>query len=419
MSPPNEVIPMRQHELHRYHTLHLVLEHRLTGAEAAQHLGLSLRHVRRLLARVRHAGRRGIIHGNRGRPSSRRLAEGTREQVLTLARKKYAGLNTTHLTELLQQAEGLPVSRVTVHRVLRAAGVARPRHRRPPRHRARRDRKAQAGLLVLWDGSPHAWLEARGPRCCLVGALDDATGHLLPGAAFVPAEDTGSYLRLLRTVVGTCGIPVALYMDRHGIFQRHDAAWTLAEELRGRRDPTQVGRALAALGIEAIFALSPQAKGRIERLWGTLQDRLVAELRLAGITTVAAATAFLPAFTTRFNARFGRPPADSVPAWRPVPRGLDLERLCGLYTEATVLNDNTVRTQGLVLQIPPGPGGRGYAKARVEVRQLLDGSWRIYHHDRLLATQMVLAGPPTNSLRRRHYDAPSRRRGDIFTEQSG
>jgi transposase len=412
-----EVILMRQHELQRYHTLQLVLEHRLTGSEAAQNLGLSLRHVRRLLARLRQEGRGALVHGNRGRPSSHRLSEATRQQVLALARGPYAGLNTTHLTEKLQDETGLPVSRVTVHRVLRAAGVPRPRHRRPPRHRARRDRKAQAGLLVLWDGSPHAWLEARGPRCCLVGALDDATGHLLPGAAFVPTEDTVSYLRLLRTLVGTCGIPVALYMDRHSIFQRHDEAWTMAEELQGWQEPTQVGRALAALGIEAIFALSPQAKGRIERCWGTLQDRLVAELRLAGIGTLAAATAFLPGFTARFNARFGRPAADTAAAWRPVPRGLDLDRLCSLYTAATVLNDNTVRTQGLVLQIPPGPGGRGYAQARVEVRQLLDGSWRIYHHDRLLAALGAATGPPTHSLRRRHYDGPSRRRGDTFTEQ--
>jgi transposase len=414
-----EGIPMRQHELHRYHTLHLVLEHRLTGAEAAQSLRLSLRHVRRLLARLRREGRRAVIHGNRGRPSGRCLPPATREQILSLARGKYAGVNTTHLTEKLQADEGVSVSRVTVYRCLRAAGVARPRRRRPPRHRARRERKAQAGLLVLWDGSPHAWLEARGPACCLVGALDDATGHLLPGAAFVPAEDTGSYLQLLRVLVGTCGIPVALYMDRHGIFRRNDDAWTLAEELRGRQDPTQVGRALGALGIEAIYALSPQAKGRIERLWGTLQDRLVAELRLAGICTLAAANAFLPGFTTRFNARFGRPAADRVPAWRPVPRGLDLERVCSFYTEATVLNDNTVRTQGTVLQIPPGPGGRGYAKARVEVRHLLDGSWRIYHQERLLATVAAGAGPPQHSVRRRHYNGPSRHRGDIFIEQLG
>ena len=212
-----------------------------------------------------------------------------------------------------------------------------------------------------------------------------------------------SYLRLLLALISTCGIPVALYMDCHGIFRRNDTAWTLAEELQGRQEPTQVGRALEALGIQPIYALSPQAKGRIERLWATLQDRLVAELRLAGIATLSAANAFLPQFTPQFNARFARAPINPVPAWRPVPRGLDLARICSLYTEATVLNDNTVRTQGLILQIPPGPGGRGYAKARVEVRQLLDGTWRVYYHDRLIASPAAPASPPTRSLRRRRY----------------
>ncbi len=403
MDPEQELIPMSQRELHRYHTLRLVPEGRITGAQAAASLCLSERHVWWLLARLRQKGRRALVHGNRGRPSGRRFPVALRERILTLARGEYAGLNTTHLTEKLHEEVGLAVSRVTVHRLLRAAGVPRPRRRRPPRHRAWRPRKAQAGLLVLWDGSPHAWLEGRGPACCLVAALDDAPGRLLPGARFVPAEDTGSYLRLLKTLVATCGIPVALYMDRHTIFRRNDDSWTLAEQLRGRQDPTQVGRALEALGIEAIYALSPQAKGRIERLWGTLQDRLVAELRLAGIATLAAANTFLPAFTQQFNARFARPPADSVPAWRPLPRGLDLERICSLYSEATVLNDNTVRTQGTILQIPPGPGGRGYAQARVEVRQLLDGSWRIYYHDRLIATPAAVLGPPQHSFRRRRY----------------
>ncbi len=411
MDPEHELIPMSQRELHRYHTLQLVREGHLTGAEAATSLRLSERHVWWLLARLREEGRQALVHGNRGRPSGRRLPAALREQILTLARGPYAGLNTTHLTEKLQ-AEGIPVSRATVHRLLRAAGVARPRHRRPPRHRARRLRKAQAGLLVLWDGSPHAWLEERGPAACLIAALDDAAGALLPGAHFASEEDTVSYLRLLKTLVSRCGIPVALYMDRHSIFRRNDAAWSLAEELRGRQDPTQVGRALEALGIEVIYALSPQAKGRIERLWGTLQDRLVAELRLAGIATLAAANAFLPAFTSQFNARVARPPADLAPAWRPLPRGLDLERICSLYTEATVLNDNTVRTQGTLLQIPPGPGGRGYAKARVEVRQLLDGSWRVYYHDRLIATQAAGLGPPQQSFRRRRYrSAPTRSAG--------
>src|SRR5574337_837758 len=305
----NQLIPMTPRDLHRYHVLRLVLEHRITGGEAARSLGLSLRQVRRLLAAIRVAGQHAIVHGNRGQPSARRLPLPIQQRILTVARGRYAGLNTTHLTEKLQTHEGLVVSRPTVYRLLTAAGVARPRHRRPPRHRMRRARKPQAGLLLLWDGSPHAWLEARGPRCCLVGAMDDATGTLLPVAACVPAEDTSSYLRLLRTLVTSCGIPVAIYMDRHGIFRRNDATWTLQEELRGRQDPTQVGRALEA------------------------------------------ANAWLPGFTTAFNARFAHPAADTTPAWRPVPAHLDLDRICSFYTEATVLNDNTIRVHGALLPI--------------------------------------------------------------------
>jgi transposase len=399
-------IPMSQRELHRYHTLRLVSEGRITGGQAAASLQLSERHLWWLLARLRTEGQRALVHGNRGRPSGRRLPEAVQAQILALAQGRYAGLNTTHLTEKLQAEAGLAVSRMSVQRLLRAAGLSRPRRRRPPRHRARRPRRAQVGLLVLCDGSPHAWFEARGPRSCLIGAMDDASGALLPGARFTPEEDTVSYLRLLQTLVTSCGIPVALYMDRHGIFRRNDTAWTLAEELQGRQAPTQVGRALEALGIAPIYARSPQAKGRIERLWGTLQDRLVAELRLAEIGTRVAANAFLPAFTEQFNARFARPPADAAPAWRPLPLGLDLARICSLYTEATVLNDNTVRTQGVTLQIPPGPGGRGYATARVEVRQLLDGTWRVYYHDRLIARDLAASSPPTRSLRRRRYSSP-------------
>jgi hypothetical protein len=258
-------------------------------------------------------------------------------------------------------------------------------------------------LLLQLDASPHAWLEERGPRLPLVAAIDDATGTV-PAAVFRDEEDAAGYLTVLHAVVTTVGRPEAVYHDRHTIFvppprQRE----RLEEQLAGEREPTQVGRTLRDLAIASIAAHSPQAKGRIERLWNTLQDRLVAELRLAGITTLAAATAFLPAFSLTFNARFARPAADTVPAWRSVPRGLDLDRLCSLYTEATVLNDNTVRTQGRVLQIPPGPGGRGYAQARVEVRHLLDGTWRLYHRDQLLATHAAASGPPTHSLRRHRY----------------
>jgi hypothetical protein len=235
--------------------------------------------------------------------------------------------------------------------------------------------------------------------------MDDATGAFL-GGYMVPEEDAATYLRLLRDIVRTQGIPLAIYMDRHGIFRRNDAHWTVAEQLAGRQEPTQVGRALEALGIEPIYALSPQAKGRIERLWGTFQDRLVGELRLAHAHTPAQAQQGLDAFRPAFNARFATPPASAEPAWRPVPRGVDLDRVLSFYYTATVHNDNTVRLGGHCFQVPPGPGGRGFAHAKVEVRQLLNGSWRIYNHDRLIATAPATHAGPLRPLKRTRSPFP-------------
>jgi hypothetical protein len=197
-------------------------------------------------------------------------------------------------------------------------------------------------------------------------------------------------------------------MDRHGSLHRNDAFWTIEEELRGEQDPTQVGRALRALGIEAIYAHSPQAKGRVERKWGVLQDRLVSELRLAKACTVEQANAVLARYRPEHNRRFAQAPADATPAWRPVRRNVDLDRVCSFYYEATVLNDNTVRLGGRVLDIAPGPGGRSYAHARVEVRQLLDGSWRIYKDDDLLATAPSTEVGELRAARRRKRSAASR-----------
>ena len=222
---------------------------------------------------------------------------------------------------------------------------------------------------------------------CLMAAIDDATSEVLPGAHFVDQECSAGYLRVLRAVVMEKGIPLAAYGDQHGSLKRNDDNWTLEEELRGEQDPTQVGRALLALDIERIDALSPQAKGRVERLWGTFQDRLVSELRLANACTARAANQVLERYVPRHNRKFAVPAQEATPAWRRLPRGLDLERACSFYYRATVLNDNTTRVGGVVIDIPPGPSGRGYARAKVEVRQLLDGSWRIYRGDDLIATQ--------------------------------
>jgi hypothetical protein len=375
---------------------------KLTVGEAARVLGLSVRQVRRVRRRVAKDGRAGLQHGNRGQVPVNKLRAGVRARILRLRRGKYRDFNDVHFTEkLAAETPRLLVGVRTVRRLLRAAGVGAVRGRRPPKHRRRRDRKAQAGLMLLWDGSRHDWLEGRGPWLCLVAAIDDATGELLPGAHFVEQECAAGYLRVLRDVVATHGVPWSIYMDQHGALHRNDDHWTLAEELRGAQDPTQVGQALQALGIEAIYALSPQAKGRVERLWGTLQDRLVSELRLAGAATVAAANAVLAQYRPEHNRRFAIPAQDQTPAWRPRRVGQDLDRLCSFRYEATVRKDNTVRLSGLILDVPPGPRDRGYADRRVEVRQLLDGTWRVYLAERLIATAAATAHRELRARRRR------------------
>jgi transposase len=379
----------------------------LTLAEAAEVLGLCKRQVRRLRRAVERRGAKAVVHGNRGRVPAHRIGEGVRAQIIELRRKKYDGFNDQHFTEKLCEVEGIEISRPSVQRILRAAGIGPPRRRRAPKHRRRRDRKPQAGLMILWDGSRHDWLEGRGPMLCLMGAIDDATGELLPGAHFVEQECAAGYLRVLKAIAGEKGLPLSAYMDCHGSLKRNDDHWTLEEELRGVQDPTQVGRALQALEIEVIYALSPQAKGRVERLWGTLQDRLVSELRLAGTTTAQEANAVLEAFRPDHNRRFAIPAADATLAWRAVRRGTDLDRICSFHYEATVLNDNTVRLAGLVIDVPPGPRKRSYAGVRIELRQFLDGSWRVYLGDTVIATAAASSSGELRTVGRRRRRPPS------------
>jgi len=237
------------------------------------------------------------------------------------------------------------------------------------------------GALVQLDASPFAWLEDRGPQLTLHGAIDDATGTGL-ALYFRPHEDLHGYATLLRMLCTTYGLPLALYGDQLGVFVRNDAHWTLEEELRGTQDPTHFGRILQELGIGYIAAHSPQAKGRIERFWQTLQDRLVSELRLRGISTLEAANVFLPAFLADLNPRFARVPADAAAAWRPVPRDLAAVLSCR-YTR-TVARDNTVRLGPRWVQLPRR---RSYAGRRVEVREALDGRLLVFIDGRCAATQ--------------------------------
>jgi len=398
-----EELHMSQRDLNRMHVIRLTLEGRQSVRRGAELLGLSARQVKRLRKKMREGGVKGILHGNRGRKPWNRTAPEAVKRVLQFLRGRYAGLNDTHVTEKLSEKEGLEVSRATVRRIRRQGGIAAARKRRAKRHYKRRERRAQQGELLLWDGSPHRWLGESGSMWTLVVAMDDATGALLQGV-FSEHEDAQSYLTCLKQLLREQGIPLSIYMDRHGIFKRNDDHWSVEEELAGERIPTQVGLALKSLGVEPIFALSPQAKGRVERLFATLQDRLVSELRLAGIRTRDQATAFVNGpFKTDFNRRFAKPPEQTQSAWRKVPRELDVERICSFHYQATVGNDNAVRLAGMILDIPEGPNHKGYAKSRVEVRQLLDGRWRVYLKDELLLeTAKPALNMPLRTVRRKH-----------------
>jgi transposase len=380
-----EKIPMGQKQLQRWHLIKMVEGRKITLREAGEKMSVSYRQAKRIRRAIRDRGMKGLVHGNRGRPSKRRIDDSLREKVLGLSKEVYWDFNDTHFTEKLRECEGVEVSRETVRKLRRQSGMGPKRRRRGPKHRKRRERKAQEGWMVLWDGSPHPWFGPDLTPCCLMAAIDDATGKLL-AARFFPFEGSSGYLWLLKEMVKKYGIPISIYQDRHGALHRNDPHWSLEEQLAGRQEPTQVGLALQALGIEAIPALSPQAKGRVERLFATLQDRLIAELRLKGIQTIQEANAFLESvFLRDFNRRFAVRPRESQKAWREVPKTLDLDRTISFRYRSVVGNDNSIRIGGLVLDVPPGPARRSYAKANVEVRQLLNGSWKVYYQDQLIA----------------------------------
>jgi transposase len=373
-----ETFTLSQKELQRVTVISQCVQGSLTCARAAELLALSPRHIKRLKARYRQGSAAALAHVSRGRPSHGRIPPPIRQRVLSLVRTRYAGFNDHHLHDKLVEQEHLSLSRETVRRILRAAGIGSPRKRRPPAHRQRRLRSAREGQLVQLDGSPHDWLEGRGPRLTALGMQDDASGKIL-AARFFLSETAEGYFRLLQSLLRRFGVPVAFYGDRSGVFVRNDEHWSLDEQLAGRRQPTQFGRALDQLGITFIAAQTPQAKGRIERLWGVLQDRLSSELRLAQACDIDSANTVLHRFVADYNRRFARMPRDAEKAWRPAPQ--NLERICCFTHERVVSNDNVLQWDGQRLQIHPQPRRYSFAGAKVQICRALDGRVSLYYRD--------------------------------------
>lgn len=371
-----ETFRLSQKELQRVAVISSCIKGDLACARAAELLAITPRHIHRLKVRYRQGSAAALAHASRGRPSPRRLPEQVRARILDLARTRYAGFNDHHLCEKLREVEGLSLGRETLRRLLRSNGLGSPRKRRAPSHRQRRLARAREGEMLLLDASLHRWLEDRGPEFTLLGFLDDATRKVLV-AEFFPTEDARGYFRLLRRLLRRYGVPLSFYGDRHSIFVRNDEHWSVEEQLAGKRQPTQFGRALAQLGVTYIAARSPQAKGRIERLWGTFQDRLTSELRLARAVDLPAANEVLRRFLPDHNRRFGRAPRETEKAWRPAPQ--DLDRICCFLHERAVSNDNVVQWDGRRFQIPPQPKRFSFAGAKVQLYESLEGKVAIYH----------------------------------------
>lgn len=396
-----EGLTLTTKEQTRLQILNGVLEWRWSMRETSEILGVSERHGWRLLAAYRKEGAAALAHGNRGRVPSNAAPVVMRQQVVAMAQGRYKGINHTHLAELLAQREGIVLSRSTIRRLLVGAGVPSPRHRRPQRHRCRRQRMPQEGMLLQMDGSHHSWLEDRGPVLTLLLAVDDATGRV-PYALFREQEDTRGYLLLLRGVIERCGIPLAVYTDRHAVFQQRCRGFQKPPPSLGVEASTQFSRALRELGVTQVFAHSPEAKGRVERISGTFQDRLVAELRLAGASSLEEANRVLEWFLTHFNQRFGVPAAQSGSAYREVPEGLNIEGVLCVKEIRRVAKDNTVRYRGRTLQLFPESDQPSYAWAHVEVQERLDGRLLVCYRGKLLTPEEA---PPLAAELRARADA--------------
>ena len=386
----NKEVTLNIKEQKRLKVLNEVEAGRMTIKDAVEMLGLSGRQVKRIRKAYREKGAAGLAHGNRGKGSPRRTPEEIRQRVKELGGGQYKDYNDQQFTEKLEEKHGIKLSVTTVRSIRRGAHQESPRKRKVPKHRSRRERKPMRGMLLQTDGSDHDWLEGRGPRLTLIAYIDDANNEVVAGI-FREEEDAAGYMLGLQQIGLTRGLPLSVYADKHTIFRSPKEA-TIEQQLAGEQPRTQFGRVLDELGIEYIPAHSPQAKGRVERLFGTLQDRLVKELREADARTLDQANQVLVEYLPRFRRQFTKTETQPGSAYREWPADLRPDDVfCFKYTR-TVANDNTISFDGHKLQIPPGPQRRSYARARVDVRLHLDGHLSVHYHD-----QQIAAFQPANS----------------------
>lgn len=377
-----ERLTMSNKDIDRLKVLHSVMKKQLTWEQAAVQLTLSERQIGRLLVSVKTQGNKGIIHGLCGKQSNHKLQPGIMDTAINLVKTRYNDFGPSFANEKLFKLDEIDISTSSLRIAMIKANIWHPRKQKA-KHRQWRERRPCVGELVQLDGSDHDWFEGRAPRCALVLFIDDATSRILY-AEFVSVENTFNLMATTKQYLLNNGRPIALYVDKDGIYKINRQA-TLEEHLKDEQASTQYARAMSELGIEMIFAQSPQAKGRVERSFNTLQDRLVKELRLANISDMKSANKFLmQIYIPDHNARFAVPPARSLNAHRPLLKSHNLDEILSIQIERTLANDFTLRFHNLYLQVLKDQKVRLHPKNKILIQSRIDGSLHLKFKGRFL-----------------------------------
>lgn len=402
------VVAMSHGELSRFDTLMRVERGVLRVEDAVTLLGLKRRQIFRLLERLRAEGASGLVSRKRGRPSNRRHSDAFRAQIISLVREHYADFGPTLAREYLAERHDIAVGCETLRQMMIEAGIWHDRAARRSRPYQPRHRRECRGELIQIDGSDHDWFEDRGPRCTLLVYIDDATSELMH-LKMVESESTFSYMEATREYIERHGKPVAFYSDKHTVF-RNPKATAKGDGM------THFGRALDALNIEIICANSPQAKGRVERANGTLQDRLVKAMRLEGISSIGEANSFLSSYQTTHNARFARPAANSRDLHRPLAPRDNLHSVMVWREQRTVTAALTLHYNKVLFLLEPNAISKELARKRVDVCEYPDGTVEIRHEGRSLPYSLFDKMPRINQpaiVDNKHLDAALARAKEI------
>ena len=399
-----EYITLSQEEIRRLKILHKVMEGGVTQVKASEILGISDRQIRNIIAKLKQEGDKGIAHGNRGRSSPHKMDLEQESLIAEIVGRRYRDFGPTLAAEKLLECEGIKVSKEKLRKIMMARGVWQRRRRHKKIHRWR-ERKAYLGEMVQMDGSHHDWLERRGPKMVLMGHVDDATGRFY--GRFYGYEGVYSAMDSLRHYIWLYGLPMSLYLDKHSTYKTTREPST-DELLRGERAETQFERACKELEIEVIHAHSPQAKGRIERVFGILQDRLVKEMRLRGVRTLEGANEFLKRYLPIHNKRFGKIALNEGDLHRRLPMGMKLRDILCIKTKRTIANDYTIRWRGRRFLIDSA--SLVMRRQKVEVREHLNGQITIKFNRRYLDFHEVFEVKPVKVTKAKKVSSEVRKK---------